>query len=88
MAIAEAYSYDLKTLLLIIVAMIIVGMSLQDRKTTFVGKLISLSEILDRLDDAMRQNVSKGYDASGATRPVSLATYFLSMYEHIVTLEY
>lgn len=42
--------------------------------------------MLDRAEDDRRQNVRNGYVESGATLPVSLATYRRSTYEQAVTL--
>jgi len=60
MAKAQTYSYEANIRLLTMVAIIIVGTNLQDRKTTLVGKLIKLNDILQRLLDAKRHNVRSG----------------------------
>jgi hypothetical protein len=65
----------------------IVGMSLQERKTTFVGKLIKFNAKLERADDDIKQNVKSGYWDRGATRPVSLATKVRSKKEQTATLQ-
>jgi len=64
----------------------IVGMSLQDRKTTLVGKLMKFNAKLDKADEDMRQNVKSGYADSGATRPLSFAIYVRSTKEQTATL--
>ena len=60
MAKAQTYSYEANIRLLTMVAIIIVGTNLQDRKTTLVGKLIKLNDILHRELDAKRHNVRSG----------------------------
>jgi len=60
MAKAQTYSYEANIRLLTMVAIIIVGTNLQDRKTTLVGKLIKLNDILHKLLDAKRHNVRSG----------------------------
>ena len=60
MAKAQTYSYEANIRLLTMVAIIIVGTNLQDRKTTLVGKLIKLNDILQSELDAKRHNVRSG----------------------------
>jgi hypothetical protein len=69
-----------------IVAITIVGMSLQDLKTTLVGKLMKLSDMLDNELDATRQRVKRGYAEMGATLPLSFAICVRSINEQVVTL--
>ena len=59
-ATAQAYSVLEKILRCINDATIMVGMSLQDRKTTLVGKLIKFNAKSESADDETKQKVNKG----------------------------
>lgn len=75
---AHAYSKGENIRLFINVAIIMVGMSLQDRNMTFVGKLMKFKDRLDKAEDVMRHSVRTKYDLTGAFIPFSLVMNFLS----------